>query len=234
MLPFNNLGGEGVSDDVVDGITEDLTTDLSRLPNFLVIARNSAFTYKGKPIDIKRVGEELGVRYAVEGSVRKAGSTLRVNVQLVATETGTHLWADRFDVGRDGVGYNVDDIVRQIGTSLNVRLVDIESARSARERPTNQDVTDVLLRARALYNLPPNPQKQAQVVALYEQAVELDPSSGTALAGLAEALMDSLAGPDDPTAPTKFRRAEELIARAELLHPDNRYVILARVLLLGN
>ncbi len=118
VLPFNNLGGEGVNDDVVDGITEDLTTDLSRLPNFLVIARNSAFTYKGKPIDIKRVGEELGVRYAVEGSVRKAGSTLRVNVQLVATETGTHLWADRFDVGRDGVGYNVDDIVRQIETSL--------------------------------------------------------------------------------------------------------------------
>ena len=121
VLPFNNLGGEGVSDDIVDGITEDLTTDLSRLPDFLVIARNSAFTYKGKPIDIKRVGEELGVRYAVEGSVRKAGSTLRVNVQLVSTETGTHLWADRFDVGRDGVGYDVDDIVRQIGTSLNVR-----------------------------------------------------------------------------------------------------------------
>ena len=82
VLPFNNLGGSGVEDYIVDGITEDLTTDLSRLPDFLVIARNSAFTYKGKPIDIRRVGEELGVRYAVEGSVRKAGGGLRINVQL--------------------------------------------------------------------------------------------------------------------------------------------------------
>ena len=82
VLPFNNLGGEGVNEDTVDGITEDLTTDLSRWPDVLVIARNSAFTYKGKPIDIKRVGEELGVRYAVEGSVRKVDGTLRVTVQL--------------------------------------------------------------------------------------------------------------------------------------------------------
>ena len=135
VLPFDKLGGDGVEDDIVDGITEDLTTDLSRLPGFLVIARNSAFTYKGKPIDIKRVGEELGVRYAVEGSVRKVGGTLRVNVQLVSTETGAHIWAERFDVGRDGVGYGVDDIVRHIAWRLNGRIVDTESARGARERP---------------------------------------------------------------------------------------------------
>ena len=156
VLPFNNLGGEGVDEDTVDGITEDLTTDLSRWPGFLVIARNSAFTYKGKPIDIKRVGEELGVRYAVEGSVRKVDGTLRVTVQLISTETGTHLWAERFDVGRDGVGYGVDDIVRQIAFTLNIRIVDTEAARSLRERPSNPEVADILLRARSVYNRPPH------------------------------------------------------------------------------
>ena len=91
VLPFTNLSGDGVPDHIVDGITEDLTTDLSRFPGFLVIDRNSAYAYKGKPIDIRRIGEELGVHYAVEGSVRKtADGALRINVQLVSTETGTH------------------------------------------------------------------------------------------------------------------------------------------------
>src|SRR5262249_6720695 len=93
VLPFNNLGGDDVADHIVDGLTDDLTTDMSSLPGFLVIARSSAFTYKGKPIDIRRVGEELGVRYAVEGSVRPTSGGLRVNTQLISTETGAHLWA---------------------------------------------------------------------------------------------------------------------------------------------
>ena len=159
-----------------------------------MIARNSAFTYKGKLIDIKRIGEELGVRYAVEGSVRKAGGALRVNAQLLSTETGAHLWADRFDVGRDEAGYDVDDIVRQIGVALGLRLIDIESARGARERPANPDAADVLLNARALQNQGPTPQLVDQSIALYERAVELEPNSVTALAGLAEALLDSSGG----------------------------------------
>ena len=157
VLPFNKFGGEGLDDDTVDGITDDLTSEFSRWAGSLVIARNSAFTYKGKPIDVKRVGEELGVRYAVEGSVRRTEGTLRVNVQLISTETGVQLWAERFDVKRDGPGYDVDNIVRQIGLALNVRLIDIESVRSTRERPTNPDATDILLQARALYNLRAEP-----------------------------------------------------------------------------
>jgi TolB-like protein/class 3 adenylate cyclase len=233
VLPFNNLGGEGVNDDTVDGITEDLTTDLSRVPGFLVIARNSAFTYKGKPVDIKRVGEELGVRYAVEGSVRKVERTLRVNVQLVSTETGTHLWAERFDVRRDGVGYDVDDIVRQIAWTLNGRIVDTEAARNLRERPSNPDVADILLRARSVYNRPPTPQRQAELIPLYERALELDPNSATALAGLAEAILDNIFSYDDPSRPEKIRRAEELLKRAELLAPDDGSVLWVRVYLLG-
>ena len=233
MLPFSNLGGDGLNGEAVDAITDDLTTDLSRVPSFLVIARNSAFTYKGKPIDVKRVGEELGVRYAVEGSVRKVDGTLRVNVQLVATETGTHLWAERFDVRRDGVGYGVDDIVRQIAFALSGRIVDTEAARNLRERPANPDVADILLRARSVYNRPPTPQRQDELVALYERAIELDPNSAAALAGLAEALLDGFANVEDPTNPEKMRRAEELIKRAELLRPDDMMVMWTRVYLLG-
>jgi adenylate cyclase len=234
VLPFDNLGGDGVEDYIVDGITEDLTTDISRWPGLLVIARNSAFNYKGKPIDIKRIGEELGVRYAVEGSVRKVGGVLRVNTQLLSTETGAHLWADRFDVGRDGAGYDVDDIVRQIGIVLGVRLIDIESARGARERPANPDAADVLLNARALQNQGPSPQLVDQSITLFERAVELEPKSVTALAGLAEALLDSSGGSwDDPTTPAKVRRAEELLARAELLRADDVKVMWVKVYLLG-
>jgi adenylate cyclase len=233
VLPFNNLGGEGVDEDAVDGITEDLTTDLSRVPGFLVIARNSAFTYKGKPIDIKRVGEELGVRYAVEGSVRKVDGTLRVNVQLVSTEMGTHLWAERFDIRRDGVGYGVDDIVRQIAFTLNARIVDTEAVRNLREHPSDPGVADILLRARSILNRPLTPQRQAELMPLYERALQLDPNSATALVGLSEVVLDNIIAFDDPSTPEKIRHAEELLKRAELLRPDDATVMWVRVYLLG-
>jgi TolB-like protein/DNA-binding winged helix-turn-helix (wHTH) protein/tetratricopeptide (TPR) repeat protein len=232
VLPFSNMGGDGVSDDSVDAIVDDLTTDLSRVPGFLVIARNSAFTYKGKPIDVKRVGEELGVRYAVEGSVRNAGGSLRINAQLVSTETGTHIWADRFDVGRDFQD-TLDDIVRRIAWQLAGHVVDTESARGAHERPANPDAADVLLRARALDRLPRNPQRQAEIVALFERAVELDPMSATAVARLGIAILDTIQGNrDDPGVPEKLHRAEALTARAELMRPDEMTVMVARVTLL--
>jgi TolB-like protein len=239
VLPFTNLSGDGVPYHIVDGITEDLTTDLSRLPDFLVIDRNSAYGYKGKPIDIRRVGVELGVHYAVEGSVRKtADGALRISVQLVSTETGTHIWADRFVI-KDGGGYDIDNIVRPIAWALNAQIVTAEHERSERESPGNPDGTDLLLRARVLTHLPPTPERHAQVLASFERAVEFDPSSATALAGLAEALLDSIywdgiiGWEEDPTVPAKLRRAEELLARAEMLRPDDLKVMWTRVHLLG-
>ena len=234
VLPLNNLGGDGVDEDAVEGITDYLTTSIARIPGFLVIARNSAFAYKGKPIDVRRVGKELAVRYAVEGSVRKINGALRVNVQLVSTETGAHVWADRFDVGRDGAGYGVDDIIRQIAIALKVQLTDVESARGVRERPANPDVADLLLHARALSNRGFTPQLLSEEVTLYERAVKLDPSSVMALAGLADVLLDGISvWTEDPTAPAKLRRAEELTKQAELLRPDDVDVMWARVFLLG-
>ena len=151
---------------------------------------------------------------------------------MISTETGTHLWAERFDVSRDGVGYGVDDIVRQIAFTLNVRIVDAEAARSLRERPSNPEVADILLRARSIYNRPPTPQREAELIPLYERALELDPNSATALAGLAEALLDSY-NSEDPTAPERLHRAEELLKRAELVRYDDWKVMWVRVLLLG-
>jgi TolB-like protein len=232
VLPLNNLGG--VDNDTVDGITEDLTTNLARIPGLLVIARNSAFTYKDKPIDIRRVGEELGVRYAVEGSARKHGDAMRITIQLVSTETGSHILAENYDISREGASYNVDDVVHQVAVALNVRLVYIESARSVHERSENPDVDDLIVRAQAIRFHVSSPQTQKEVVALYERAVSLDPSSVRALAGLADAILGSiLIWTEDPTAPTKLKRAEDLIKRAEALRPDDIFVLWNRVYLLA-
>jgi adenylate cyclase len=235
VLPFLNLGGEGLDDASVDAVTEDVTTQIARYARLLVTARNSAFKYKGHNIDIKRVGEELGVRYALAGSVRKADGLLRIDVQLVSTETGAHVWADRFDVARDKAAHDRDNIVRQITFALQARLADAENERNARERPANPDFTDTLTRAQAVYNLPQSPEKTAQLVALYERALELDPSSPIAQAGLAEALLESVPylSIEDPAAPAKFRRAEGLITQAELVRPNDWQVMLARLLLLA-
>ena len=237
VLPFRNLGGEGLDDATVDAITEDLTSDLSRGYGFFVISRSSALTYKGKSVDLKRVGEEMGVRYVVEGSVRKIDGALLVNAQLVSTETGQQIWSDRVGIARDGLSYSFDDIVRQIAHALFVNVVDVEGARIARERPANPDVADLMLEARAVSQLPSNPQRHSQRIALLERAAELDPSSANVLASLAEALLDSIAfdSGDDPTVPGKLARVEGLVRAAELLQPSDKrekLVMFTRVYLL--
>lgn len=152
---------------------------------------------------------------------------------MVSTETGAHILVDLFDIGRDGVGYNVDDFIRRIAAALYARLLDVESERSLRERPENPDADDLVLRARAMRRRGFSPQTQGQVLALFERAVALDPSSVHALAGLADAVLDSIAGWEDPTAPAKLRRAGDLITRAEQLRPDDIWVLWDRVFFLA-
>ena len=123
VLPFANLSDDREQQYFADGITEDLTTDLSRISGSFVIARNTAFTYKGKPVDVKQAGRELGVRYVLEGSVRRTGHQVRVNVQLVDAETGAHLWADRFDTDRVNLPEAQEAIVGRIARTLNVELL---------------------------------------------------------------------------------------------------------------
>ena len=233
VLPFNKLS-EYVDDHTVDAIADDLITELSRYAGLRLTARSSAFSYKGKAVDIKRVGQELGVRYAVEGSLRRQQGALVINVQLASAEAGEQLWAERFTVQSDEPPDTADNVIWRIAFLVQLRVFETESGRSMRERPDNPDATDALVRAYALYNMPPNPEKNSRMVALYERAVELDPFSAPALAGLAEVLVESLqkvAG-DDPMAPFKFRRAEHLLARADLLDPNEMRLLMARTYLL--
>ena len=135
VLPFANIGGDPEQEHFVDGVTESLTTDLTRIRGAYVVARNTAFTYKGKPFDVKAVGRELNVRYVLEGSVQRGGNRMRVNVQLDDAETGNHLWAERFDKPLADLFDMQDEIVARLANALNAQLVAAE-ARRAEQAPT--------------------------------------------------------------------------------------------------
>jgi TolB-like protein/class 3 adenylate cyclase/Flp pilus assembly protein TadD len=140
VLPFTNIGGGPEQDYFVDGVTESLTTDLSRLSGSFVIARNTAFTYKGKSFDVKQIGRELNVRYVLEGSVQRGGQRMRVNVQLIDAENGSHLWAERFDKPLADLFEMQDEIVARLANQLSVELIAVEAKRA--ERTANPDSLD--------------------------------------------------------------------------------------------
>jgi adenylate cyclase len=229
VLPLQNLSGNPAEDYLADGITDDLTTDLSHIPEAFVIARESAYTYKGKATDVRQIGRELGVRYVLEGSVRKLGTTLRVNAQLVSTETGVHLWSDRFDEDVKDLGDGQQRVVARMRGALGIGMVDIERARSLRERPANPDAFDLILQARALLNQPPTPQRQAEALALYERALLLDPSSVLAMAGTALMLLDPWADRGYWANLDSMDRAEQLTKQAVAAAPMSEDVLRARV-----
>ena len=148
VLPFDNIGGEAAGDYLVAGITDDLTTVLSHIPGAFVIARATAYTYRGKAVNIRQVGQDLNVRYVVRGSLRSLGDVLKVNVELGSAETGAQLWSDNFDQPIRDLAAGQEDIVIRMRSALAISLADIEAARSLRERPTNPDAFDLIRRAR--------------------------------------------------------------------------------------
>ena len=227
VLPFHNASSDQTQEYLVDGITDDLTTDLSQLPGALVIARSSAYAYRGKAVDVRQVGRDLGVRYVLEGSVRRLGDSLRVNARLNSTETGTQLWADRFDHPMRDLGAMQDEIVAHLRSVLNIKLIDLEGVRSVRERPDNPDAHDLVLRARSLQHQTRTRERNQAIIEHYERALELDPTSIAALTGLARALIawGTLLG-EDPT-PALLDRIADLLARATAIDPDNLSVLLA-------
>jgi TolB-like protein len=135
VLPFANIGGDPEQEHFVDGVTESLTTDLSRIRGAVVIARNTAFTYKGKALDAKTIGRELNVRYVLEGSVQRSGNRMRVNVQLIDAETGSHLWAERFDKPLLDLFDMQDEIVARLAGTLNAQFVAAEARRAEQAPP---------------------------------------------------------------------------------------------------
>ncbi|MDB5584707.1 MAG: Adenylate cyclase [Bradyrhizobium sp.] len=184
VLPFENMSGDPEQEYFADGLVEDITTALARFKSLFVIARNSSFTYKGRAVDIRQVGRELGVRYVLEGSVRKAGSMLRITGQLIEAESGSHLWAEKFDGPMDDVFELQDQVASSVAGVIDPLLLDTEIMR-ALERPT-ADLTsyDLYLRALPLIRAWAR-EPIARAIVLLEQAVERDPKYGPALASLA-------------------------------------------------
>jgi TolB-like protein len=218
VLSFANLGGGADQDYFVDG-TEDLTTESSRLPESFVIACNTAFTFKGKPIDVKWIGRELGVRYVLEGSVRKSGQRVRVNAQLIDAETGGHLWADRFDRDVTELFALQDAVTIELAGVLGVKLIEAESRRS--KRKLNPDALDLEMQARAAWNRGWSRENIAATNRLYDQALELDPDNMPALTGLATGLAIRVVSLWTEAREADLRRAEALASRARALDPHD-------------
>src|SRR5207342_3103816 len=160
VLPFANLSGDRAQDYFVDGVTESLTADLSRINDSFVIARNTAFTFKGNAIDVKQIGRELNVRYVLEGSVQRGGKRMRVNVQLIDAETGNHLWAERFDKPLADLFDMQDEIVARLAGALNAQLVAAEARRA--EQAPNPDSMDLYFQGLAWLNKGLAPDNVAQ------------------------------------------------------------------------
>jgi TolB-like protein/class 3 adenylate cyclase len=183
VLPFANLGGNSEQDYFVDGITESLTTDLSRINGSFVIARNTAFTFKGKAMDVQKLGRELNVRYVLEGSVQRGGNRLRVNVQLIDVETGNHLWAERFDKPIADLFDMQDEIVSSLANALNAQLIEAEARRA--ERSLHPDAVDLSFQGSSCWNKDMTAEQMAQARGFFERALTLDPGNIEALVGMA-------------------------------------------------
>jgi adenylate cyclase len=215
VLPFTNLGNDPDQEYFADGITEDLTTDLSRIAGMLVISRNTAFTYKSKRVDTKQIGRELLVRYVLEGSVRRLGNRVRVNAQLIDAETDLHLWAERFDGDISDLFALQDEITGQIASALGTELVGAEAGRST----ANPDALDYILRGRATLNRGSGRANFAEATRLFEKALTLDPGSIGAKIWLARAITGSvLDGVVDPGG-ADLKRAGELIEQVLVTSP---------------
>jgi TolB-like protein len=219
VLPFANIGGGPEQDYFVDGVTESLTTDLSRISGSFVIAHNTALTFKGKAVDVKQIGRELNVRYVLEGSVQRGGNRVRVNVQLIAAETGNHLWAERFDKPVADLFDMQDEIVSRLANTLNAQLIAVEARRA--ERSPHPDATDLCFQGAAWVNRGRTPEHMAQARGFLERALALEPGNVEALVGTA--LVNILIGAnlftDDRI--EHLTAAEAAVTRALSLAPNH-------------
>jgi TolB-like protein/class 3 adenylate cyclase/tetratricopeptide (TPR) repeat protein len=192
VLPFANLSNEPGMELFADAITEDVTTDLSRISGSFVIARSTAFTYKGKPVDVKQLGQELGVRYVIEGGVRRLGRQVRVNVQLIDAESGGHLWADRFDIDRTDLGEAQSEITGRLARTFHLELVAAADRRIARQRVADLNAQALVLRGRACLIRSSSLQKRQEAQRAFERALVIDPQFIDAKVFLAATLVITL------------------------------------------
>ena len=218
ILPFTNMSGDPEQEYFSDGITEDIITDLSKIAGLTVIARNSSFTYKGRAVDVRAVGRELGVRSVLEGSIRRAGNRVRITAQLIDATSGGHLWADRYDRDLTDIFEVQDDVTQRIVAALKVTLSPAEKAQRSDIGTSSIDAYDYSLRGREfLLGNPKNRGTFEQAKASFLKAIELDPNFAQAYAGLGFAYMFDYQNrwSDDPdgSLPLAKRYAEEAIEK---------------------
>lgn len=217
VLPFANIGGDPEQDYFVDGVTESLTTDLSRISGAFVIGRHTAFTFKGKAVDLKQIGRELNVRYVLEGSVQRGGNRMRVNVQLIDTETDNHLWAERFDKPFADLLDMQDEIVARLANTLSTQLIAAEARRA--EGSLHPDAMDLTFQGWACVNRGITPDHMVRARGFFERALALDPENIEALVGtaLVDATRGSASMTDDRAA--QLAAAEVTLTKALSMAP---------------
>ena len=226
VLPFANLSGDREQDYFVDGVTDSLTTDLSRIAGSFVIARNSAVSYKGKAVDVRQVGRELNVRYVLEGSVQRSGSRLRMNVQLIDAKSGQHLWAERFEKPVVDLFDMQDEIVSRLANTLGRQLIEAEARRA--ERTPHPDAMDLYFQGRAWLMKGFSLECLTQARSFFERSLEFDPGNVEAMIGLANvdtAVATSFTTDDGPA---RLAAAEAMANKALSIRPNRASAHLAR------
>jgi adenylate cyclase len=214
VLPFANLSDDPEQEYFVDAITDDLTTDLSRISGSFVIARSTSFIYKNKAADVRQVGRELGVRYILEGSARRNSDQVRVNVQLVDAESGAHLWADRFDTDRTNLAEAQNEITGRIARTLSLALVEDVSRRIDRERTVDPGAHDLVMRGWAWFYRSLSAENRMKAWQAFEQALQIDRESVEARIGLAMILVTNVAVHWSTSANQDEQRAEQFLQEA--------------------
>lgn len=232
VLPFANLSGDPEQDYFVDGVTESLTTDLSRISGSFVIGRHTAFTYKDKKIDLKQIGRELNVRYLLEGSLQRSGDRLRVNIQLLDAETCAHLWADRFDKLVADLFDMQDEIISRLANALEAQLTEQEARRSARS--PNPNSMDLRFQATALLHKGRTPEYLTQARDLFQRALALDPENTAAMVGTAIVDLSMGSGLYSSDRTARLTMAEGILLKALSRAPNHAlaHLVLGDLLIL--
>lgn len=226
VLPFANLSGDREQDYFVDGVTENLTTDLSRIAGSFVIARNSAVSYRGRAVDVRQVGRELNVRYVLEGSVQRSGKRLRMNVQLIDAISGQHLWAERFEKSVVDLFDVQDEIVARLANTLGRQLIEAEAQRA--ERTLHPDAMDLYFQGRAWLMKGSSLECLTRARSFFERSLTYDPGNVEAMIGLAN--VDTAVGTSFTTddGPARFAAAEAMLNEALSIRPNRTSAHLVR------
>ena len=237
VLPFANLNNDPEQDYLADGITTDLTTDLGQMPGALVIGRGTAFTYKNKQADPKTLGNELGIRWAVQGAVQRTGDHIRVNVSLADLSTGGDFWSDRFDGDRSNLADLQNQIVGRLARSLSIELIQAESRRGQSERSTNPDATDLAMRGWAKrYEQPLTETRIRQAIELFDNSLRLDPDNIDAMIGKSWCLAIIVISQWSVSVEDDLRVASDLIDQGLAKRPSSAlaHVVKGEVLRFGH